>query len=414
MRQFFRILNHHNTAVLGCILVLVGMIYGRFILSVGSLLLITRAVINPEVKTHFYRLWKHKDFLAVASVFLLLAISFFWSDNTKFWGDRLMMKLPFLGMPIAFLAINKFDKKLLHQLFYFFFWLVSLTAVGSFVVMAFDYENIIELYSKGQVIPLPVNHIRFSLMVVFAICLGFHFYEKQFFVKNKKEIRAVIGLTVFLIIYLHLIAVRSGLLAFYGVLIYYLIRFFLIGKRKIIGVGLVVLFLGSTWGAYNFIPTLKNKVDYTWYSVNIFNKKKEMRELSDSRRLGSILAGVEVVKNNPILGVGLGDMRDKTEEWLVEHYTDLTGLGLMPHNQFLWILMAVGWLGFAWFMIAISLPFFFAGGWRDPLFISFNIILWSSFLVEHTLETQVGMAVYIFPLVMMMRARLGEFKSIQA
>ena len=411
MNQFFRILNHQNTAVLGCVLALVGMIYGKFILSVGSLLLICRAVLNPEVKSHFAKLWNHKDFLAISSIFLLCGLSFFWSENTVYWAARMKTKLPFIGMPLAFLAIKKFDQKLFGQLMLLFFGLVSFTALRSVFVMLLDFENIIEIYGKGQIVPLPVHHIRFSLMVVFAICLGFESLRSAASMTERFESwtpyrKWILGLTIFLIFYLHLIAVRSGLLAFYGVAVFYLIRFFLKEKRKIIGIGVIAFFLIGSWSAYNFIPTLKSKIDYTWYSVNIFNKKKEMRELSDSRRLGSILAGIELTKEYPLLGVGMGDVRDKTDEWLVENYPDLKELGLMPHNQFLWVTTAFGWLGFTWFMIAIFYPIFMKNGWQDPLFITFNIIIFSSFLVEHTVETQVGTAIYIFPLVMMMRARI--------
>ena len=104
----------------------------------------------------------------------------------------------------------------------------------------------------------------------------------------------------------------------------------------------------------------------------------------------------------------MGDIRDKTDEWLVENYPDLKELGLMPHNQFLWITTAFGWLGLGWFMIAILFPIFFKNSWKDPLFVAFNIIIFSSFLVEHTIETQVGTAIYIFPLVMMMRVNNVE------
>ena len=415
MHQFFRLLNHHYTAVLGCVLVLVGMIYGKFILSVGSILLICRAVLNPEVKTHFFKLWSRKDFLAVSSVFLLCGLSFFWSENIDYWAARMKTKLPFIGMPVAFLAIKNFDRQLFGRLMGLFFGLVCFTALRSIFIGLIDFQNIIENYAKGQVLPLPVHHIRFSLMVVFSICLGTEAVLQRDsdgrFEAWQKYRTPVAVLTVFLVFYLHLLAVRSGLLAFYGVTVFYLIRFLLTERRKIIGLGLVVFFLAGSLAAYKFVPTLKNKVDYTWYSVNIFNKKQQMRELSDSRRLGSILAGIELTKEYPFLGVGMGDVRDKTNEWLVENYPDLKNLGLMPHNQFLWVTTAFGWLGFGWFMAAVLIPVFVKNRWKDSLFFSFHIIIFSSFLVEHTLETQVGTAVYIFPLVMMM-AVTGEQRSV--
>ena len=459
MKKFLQYLNHENTAALGCILVLVGMVYGKFILSVGSLLLISRAVINPQILNTFRRLFRRPDFMAIVGVFFLYGISGFWSADLGFWADRMKMKLPFIGMPVAFLAIQSFDNQWFNRLMSFFFWMMVITSAGALGWFLIDLENMMEAYSKGQVMLLPAQHVRYSLMVVLAICLGVEFLRKRvgffdflrsgfshfremliggttwsraanelsrgttpsrptstetsevnnleatpFTVKEKKWL---IGGIIFLIIFLHILAVRSGLMAFYVIVLFYGFRF-LLSENKLIGTSLIFLVVAGGILSYFFVPTLKNKIDYTYYSVRIFERNMEMRDLSDSRRIGSVMAGLHLAKAYPILGTGVGDIKHKCEEWYMEHYPDLHNLGLMPHNQFIFVLAAFGWLGLVFFLAMLAMPFFYESRWKDPLFITFNITLLTSFLVEHTLETQLGIAVYIFPIIMLMRKTVNE------
>ena len=410
MRRFLHYLNHRNTGLLALSLALVGMIYGKFILSVGTILLFAHGLVHPEWKKHLQLLWKHKGFLAFVSIFILWGFTGFWSDNTIYWLDRMKMKLPFVAVPFGLLAMKDFDRNTFDQLMYGFFWLVTLTTIGAIFYSFTSLETILENYKKGQVLPLPTHHIRFSLMVVFCICLGFYFYSKKLFYFKKWEPTATLVAIIFLIVFLHFLAVRSGLLAFYAVVIFYLLKFLFLGRSKMMAIGLIALFLGGSFLFYKYIPTLNNKVDYTLFSVTSFTKNKEMRDLSDSRRLGSLLAGVELTQEYPLLGVGFGDLLIKSEEWMAWNYPDLHGLYLMPHNQFLFVSAGAGLLGLLWFLFASFIPFLYDNNWRDSLFWVLNIVIFASYIPEHTIETQVGIATYVFPVVMLMRANLQESK----
>lgn len=385
-----------------------GMIYGKAYLSIGTILLFAHGLIHPDWKKHFQLIWKHKDFLAIVSIFILYGLTGLWSDNTDYWLDRMRMKLPFVAVPFGMLAIKNFDRNLFDKVMYGFFWLVIFTSIGSLVYSFWNLELITENYKKGQVLPLPTHHIRFSLMVVFCICFGFYFYDKKFFLKDKRETTITLIATIFLILFLHVLAVRSGLLALYTVVVFYLIRYLFSGENKVIGFALIAVFLVGTVGAYKSIPTLKNKIDYTFFSVDSFYKNKKLRDLSDSRRIGSLMAGYDLTREFPYKGVGFGDLLNKSNEWMVDNFPDLEGLYLMPHNQYLFVSAGAGLFGLIWFLIASVLPFFYNRNWQDALFVALNITVFSSYLVEHTIETQVGIATYIFPIVMMMRARMEK------
>ena len=412
MSKILHYLNHRNTGLLALALALVGIVHGKFILSVGTILLFARALIHPEYKKHLQLLWKHKAFLCFASIFLLWGLTGFWSENTQHWLQRLQMKLPFVAIPFGLLGLKNFDRKIFDQLMYGFFWLIVFTTIGSILHSFSDYDTILENYKKGQVMPLPTHHIRYSLMIVFCVCFGIYFFKKKYFILGKWEIASTVLATLFLVAFLHFLAVRSGLLALYSVVIFQLIRLLFLKKNKLIGIGLVALFVGGSWLSYQYVPTLRNKVDYTMWSLKLFTENKDIREYSDTRRLGSLIAGYNLTKENPILGVGFGDLHKETNQWFAQNYPDLKDLGLKPHNQFLFISAGAGLVGLVWFLVVSVFPFFYNRNWQDSLFWMLNIVIFTSYLPEHTIETQIGVAIYVFPVLMLMRANLEKEKRI--
>ena len=148
------------------------------------------------------------------------------------------------------------------------------------------------------------------------------------------------------------------------------------------------------------------------WSLKLFTENKDIREYSDTRRLGSLIAGYNLTKENPILGVGFGDLHKETNQWFAQNYPDLKDLGLKPHNQFLFISAGAGLVGLVWFLVVSVFPFFYNRNWQDSLFWMLNIVIFTSYLPEHTIETQIGVAIYVFPVLMLMRANLEKEKRI--
>jgi O-antigen ligase len=62
----------------------------------------------------------------------------------------------------------------------------------------------------------------------------------------------------------------------------------------------------------------------------------------------------------------------------------------MPHNQFLWILSSTGVLGLLFFVLAWLLPLWSNRNKLNLIVILFHSIMAISFMVEYTLEEQVG------------------------
>ncbi|MEL7120870.1 MAG: O-antigen ligase family protein [Bacteroidota bacterium] len=386
---------HQRLGVISLLTLFGGIFFSRAMMSMGMIGLAFNFAANNNILKNLSLFWKNKALVAITTVLLVYLLSGVFSENTDWYVDRLRMKLPFLMVPISIVAIPRMDKKVYFPLLYLFFFLCVVLSAQSLLQYFTNYEDISVAYERGKILPTPVQHIRFSLMVAFSVAIGWYLYQKEYALFYKWEKWLQLGGSLFLILFLHVLAVRSGLVALYGVLAFFLIQFFVVKKKYLLGIGIAVALAIGAFMAYQFLPSLNNKVRYTVWSVKMFIQNQELRELSDSRRLASIQAGVEMIKKHPLTGVGIGDVRDETNNYMKEHYPSLVDLELMPHNQYIFVWAATGTLGLIAFVWATFMPLIFLKGYRDSLLVAFSIIIFSSFLVEHTVETQLGTAFYI-------------------
>lgn len=395
MLSLIRRIDHQKWGVFSVIILLIGLLFSRALMSMGMISLLLNALIHHELGKNFQRFWKNKALVAISSIFLLYLLSAPVSENTVWLIDRLRMKLPLLLMPFAIVAIPRMDKRVYFPILYGFFYLILILCMISLAQFVLNYEVITRQYETGKIMPTPVQHIRFSLMVAYCVAIGWHLFLEKYRLKFQWESWLLMGATAFMIIFLHLLAVRSGLMALYGVIFYFFVRYMVKNRKYKLGALIFIGLVGLSIMAFQFIPTLKIKINYTLYSVNLFLRNDNIRELSDSRRLASIQGGLEMGKTNLWTGVGVGDIRDDTNEYLKNNYPDLVNLELMPHNQYIWVFAATGLLGMLWFIAATTLPLIYQGAFKNRLIVAFHIIIISSFMVEHTIETQLGTAFYI-------------------
>ena len=109
--------------------------------------------------------------------------------------------------------------------------------------------------------------------------------------------------------------------------------------------------VGGMGVAYLTLPSLQNKIDYTLYNLYHIRHDSNKKELSDSHRVGTIQAGLAIGNEAPLLGVGIGDIRDKTEVYLQRNYPAVAGSGFTPQSQYVWQYASMGWLGLLLFGI---------------------------------------------------------------
>ena len=96
-------------------------------------------------------------------------------------------------------------------------------------------------------------------------------------------------------------------------------------------------------------------------------------------------------------------MLDEITKIYVTEYPEIEERNrLIPHSQFVYIFAGCGWLGLLWFVSACFYPYTDGRLRNTALFIIFNTIIVTSFISESTLEIQLGVALHLFFLLLLL------------
>jgi O-antigen ligase len=239
------------------------------------------------------------------------------------------------------------------------------------------------------------------LAVAVSIWVGIYLYREEFFVFKKAEKYFYFFASVAMVIYLHLLSVRSGLLGFYLSAAYFILYFAFIKKKW--KHALVALLATVMICSIAFIvsPTIKMKLGYMKFDLKEY-MHGNINGRSDAGRLMSQKISWDVVQKNIFIGVGMGDVEDEVKkEYQVQHPEIEQSQRFEPHNEFLFIAVGIGILGLILFFTPIFSLFFVSNNYRKWLLGCGYIILLSSFFTEATLEMQIGVALFLFVILMM-------------
>jgi O-antigen ligase len=104
---------------------------------------------------------------------------------------------------------------------------------------------------------------------------------------------------------------------------------------------------------------------------------------------------IYIIKQNPLLGVGTGDIQISFNKAYDETHSKLSKeWRLKCHNQYFAIMVAFGFIGFIIFLIYLIIPAFTLRKKLHNLYWPFILIILLSFLTEDTLESQAGLTFF--------------------
>ena len=371
---------------------------------------ISRAVLSITVITFvlfsfFHRNYKKqiKDyisspFLTGLSLLLLLPlISGLWSENTDQWSKIIRIKLPLLFIPLALAAPFGFTNIHWRRLHLVFLALAVITSLWCIAQYAADSKAINEAYlrAKTMTTPLENDHVRYSWMISIAILLSAWMCWQR---RKEKDILFWIlaGCATWLIIFLHLLAARTGLLSFY-IMLAAAITWWIFShrQRKYVIPALALLFILPV-SAYLLMPSFRNKIAYFRYEYAYFKKAAYLPGSNDAMRIISIHAGWNVMNAHPLTGVGYGDIRDEVKKEYTRDYPEMIESDkILPSSEWLMYGSGCGWTGFVVFTYVMLLPFILKtnnklGWWL------LNATALLTFVVDIGLEVQYGVFLYVF------------------
>lgn len=367
-----------------------GLLWSRALLSISFILFVVLSVVF-EGKTSI-KLIKESFWLkTMLALVLVYALSGFWSEDKAQWVKTVQVKLPLLFMPFTLGILVKISKETCNKLLYVFAGLVVISTGWSYIFYFFT-ENITLTYLQAKVLPVPMydDHVRFSWLVVvlFAMLLD------RIFKKSVIQERWILaGLLVYLIVYLHVLAAKTGVLGLYIVSAIFLWKQ-VSGKLRLYGLMILLMLPVVSWF---LLPSFQSRLRFILWDFQNYSRGNYTEGLSDAPRILSFQAGAAIVKSNFLNGVGSGDVLQETIEWYKIHAPFLKPYEqLLPCNQILMFVCSGGVL-----MGLIALVFFLSPFWikilkNNYLWVSFHVVALFGFMYEIGLEVQNGVFIYIF------------------
>jgi len=153
-------------------------------------------------------------------------------------------------------------------------------------------------------------------------------------------------------------------------------------------------------GCNNFIELspypMQSRINLLWWEIETYQRNGDPNLKSFATRLETWKVATYMAKKSPYIGYGTGDVHDIMFEGYKLTQSNLEKkLWLDPHQQYLYILLSVGWLGLILFIALIYYPYLQFGK-HHILFIIALTIAAIGMLDEDMLNTQAGCTQFIF------------------
>lgn len=378
-----------------CAMMFLGFIEARALLSIGAVLMLIHALLPYNIR-HTCQNVQTNGFVLTALAFLgLNVLSWLWSDNKIEANNELVLRLSFLAIPVGMMAVKKFSLHKLKYLVYIINVCLAFVCCRSIYI----YFTNIEQHNEAYMLYTTKHgdHIRFSFALVLTFILNLFFLHQKAILSSLSKI--LLGLsTILFAIFLHILSARTGLLCFYAACTV-IVLYFSWKRSKLLALGSIVSIVLLVLGTIAIFPRFKNKVAYIKYEISQWNNPDESVQytLSDNNRMLSYDIAWKSIQAQPLLGVGIGDVKDEMTRLYQTYYPRVPEEGILklPHNQLLSSAMSLGVLGPMLLILFIVLPLKQAKN-HKIFALSSYLVIFLAYLIDAYLEVQLGSYLFLF------------------
>ena len=304
----------------------------------------------------------------------------------------LVLQLPFILLPLSFLLLPDWQTWQVRRFWLSLLGMCLVAAAAATCNYVLHSKEIEQLYLQSKVMPTEPDHIRFSLLISIAIIAGAVLACEKGLARWQRT--AVLVAIVLLFLFQHLLAVRSGIVTMYaaGLLGLLWLGWYRQKWKAALGAALGALALGI--GCLLLFPTLQNKVTNTRTDAAQMESVQAANNYSMTARVYSYQAAWTIIQKYPLLGVSKVQLADKMAQEYSYRFPEIEpSRYVLPHNQFIYNLAAYGVLGLLVFMLGYYYSLGVALRQRNILLSLIYLILTISFVVEYTLESNIGVIV---------------------
>lgn len=383
----------------------IGLYFSKTILSLFPFVLIILGFISNNGFSKFKAIIKRPEIISFFLIFLVYFFSGINSENTSQWIGRLNTNLLFISIPLGIYLNGPYTKKTSNYILSSFVFVNTFISIALVYIYIGNKDIVDKVYLQGQTIYTPIMHVRYSFFVAMSIIISIYLLYDNYHNKTKY---LYLLLTLFLIGFLHLLAVRTGLVAFYitfiTIVFYYTFKL----KKYFLGISSIALLIIFIISSYLFLPSVQNKVKYIKWDIQTTLNNTARYHTSDRIRILSIVNGLKLIKENPILGTGIGDIESEMSEKYKINYPDLPKeMRFEPINHAIFITASMGFLGFFAYYGLLLFPLFYIKK-KHVLLIPIYILTISSFIGENIIELMIGKSAFLFIVALLISTKTKE------
>ncbi len=399
----------------GCIAMVAGMLFSRAVLSISMILLVVNAL-HPQKIKQTWKTFKESRFAICCTLFFLTyVISGLWSADTANWVAFIKIKLPFIFLPFSLINApfqdNRFRKVTTEG--------ILLVLLGGMLYSLFPLLCDPQYLHTHPHLPSPMegDYIRFTIVLVFGIQFVLWFFlMKERYASRKRELVLLSLWALLAVVYIHIQAAKSGLLCFYVLLLVFVIFYLFRGRRKWVGIFVLIGMVLMGVGGFYFLPSVKKQISNAMYERKVWEKQDEAAFKQTSSfvpRLLSYQIALGIIGEKPLTGVGAGDMKQQMDHIYEREYPAIPlGARLLPHNQFICTALAVG-VPLSLILLAMLVSPMLDRR-RNIFTVSTFLVMMVGMMIEPMLETQYAIFVYLFFTLFWMEIPFEKDKSVIA
>jgi O-antigen ligase len=334
------------------------------------------------------------------AIYILYLVGMLYSKNMKYGFFDLQVKLSLLLFPIIFATIDKdFPlQKLTTNVFkalvagcltgtLIFLGIATITFINSHDIQVFFYIA----FSKF----IHPSYLSMYLNLAVGI-LAYHLINKKQNLSSGSRI-LFLALAFYFSFVIILLSSKAGIFSL--LLLTLMITIYLLKVNKQVWKGLIFisLVIAAFYIGYHFLPSIAGRFKRAESAITAQNRTAPENMESNSERLVVWKAGIKIIRENPVFGVGTGDVKDALlSEYQKENKMLVYNLRLNAHNQYIQTYIALGIPGILLLVLFLILPGWWSLRNKQYLYFSFLVVFAFNILVESMLEVQAGVIYYAF------------------
>ncbi len=382
----------------GLLMAMAGIATSPAVLSIGTVVMILPAVVSMSPKAQWGRIRKDPGAGILALLAVVMALSWFWTEDQERWMNMVRVKLPLFFGLYSLMVLGPFPKrwiKIAMMVLTLAAFVTGFATVIDYLLHREQIEMQIQV-SKPMHLVFDINHIYFSITMAFTVFAGIWVGRSKNCALHPVERPVMLGLALANMAIMHVLTARTGLLAFYIAALLLGLWYLLNQRKYLLAVLMVVGITALPVAGYFSVSSFRHRVDNTFMDLNKYFNDDDPNYLSIGMRFESWKAALHLFEEHPAVGVGMGDLQYEMDRQYLKEDTNLTDENfLLPHNQVIQTMAGLGILGLLPLVIGWFYPLVVRPKEKHWLFYAFWVILGFGMMGESVLERQIGVMLVV-------------------